>query len=217
MSVFALITCFSLRRATADVGKLMGLPLKYETDTVLLTEALFFQRERVEFRGKEVGEARWCGFHDGRSLLLPFESFHFHHERHDADFVDADGGTASGTATDVNDCVSFVEEMPDSACVASSARRNRIWNSSRSCAALSCAAATSGTLVDFAVPYAHEPATTAATVSPCAMIRTRSQLLNERDWPLRILVMAITRATVVAAAPTGTRGCCLNLRSAFSR
>lgn len=67
------------------------------------------------------------------------------------------------------------------------------------------------------------------------MIRTRSQLFNERDWPLRIFVIAITSAAVVAAAPvkrfnqhasecgigdgapTGTRGCCLNLRSAFSR
>jgi hypothetical protein len=74
----------------------------------------------------------------------------------------------------------------------------------------------------------------AATVSPCAMMRTRTQLLNERDWPLRIFVIAITSATVVAAAPvssqqiletcligdvapTGTSGCCLNLRSAFSR
>jgi hypothetical protein len=151
---------------------------------------------------------RWCGFHDGRSLL-PFEPFHFHHERHDVDVVDADGGTATGTATDVGDCAP-VEEMPDSARVASSARRNRIWNSSRSCAALSCAAAKSDTVVDFAVPYAHEPATTAATVSPCATIRIRSQLLNDRDWPLRILVMAITRATVVAAAPVTKSSICEN-------
>jgi hypothetical protein len=143
---------------------------------------------------------RWCGFHDGRSLL-PFELFHFHHERHDVDVVEADGSTAAGTATDVDDCGPVVEETPDSARVASSARRNRIWKASRSCAALSRAAATSGTVVGFAVPYAHEPTTTAATVSPCATIRTRSQLLSERDWPLRILVMAITRATVVAAAP----------------
>jgi len=50
-------------------------------------------------------------------------------------------------------------------------------------------------------PYAHEPATTAATVSPCATMRTRSQVLSERDWPLRIFVIAITSATVVAAAP----------------
>jgi len=91
----------------------------------------------------------------------------------------------------------------DSARVTSSAKRNRSSKAIRSSVAFSRAAdASSSGIIGLAdEPYAHEPATTAATVNPCARMRTRSQLLNERDWPLRILVMAITSATVVAAAP----------------
>jgi hypothetical protein len=90
---------------------------------------------------------------------------------------------------------------PDSARVTSSANRNRSSKATRSRAAFSWAAVASSSCAGLAVPYAHEPTTTAATVSPCATIRTRSQLFNERDWPLRIFVIAITSATVVAAAP----------------
>jgi hypothetical protein len=140
-------------------------------------------------------------FHDGLSVL-PFGPFHFHHDHHDdVDVVEAEGNSAAGNVTGAGDCALVVGAMPDSARVASSAKRNRVSKAARSCIALSCAAVTLGSGEDLAAPYAHEPATTAATVNPCAMIRTRSQLLNECDWPLRIFVMAITSATVVAAAP----------------
>ena len=121
---------------------------------------------------------------------------HFHHDRHDLGVV---GSSADSTGAD--DCTSVVGAKPDSARVTASAKRSRLSKAARSSAALSCAAATSSPGVGLAVPYAHEPATTAATVKPCATMRTRSQLLNECDWPLRIFVMAITSASVVAAAP----------------
>jgi hypothetical protein len=85
--------------------------------------------------------------------------------------------------------------------VSSSAARNRSSNAALSKAAFSCAALVSSSGIGLWTPYAHEPATTAATVNPCATMRTRSQLLSEWDWPLRIFVIAITSATVVAAAP----------------
>jgi hypothetical protein len=160
-----------------------------------------------------------------------FDSFHHHHDRHDLDATRVEEGSVVGSAVA---CAFIGDAEPASARVTSSAMRNRSRKAIRSSAALSRAALASSSGVGLAEPYAHEPATMAATVSPCAMMRTRNQLLNERDWPLRIFVIAITSATVVAAAPvssqqiletcligdvapTGTSGCCLNLRSAFSR
>jgi len=162
-----------------------------------------------------------------------FDSFHPHHDRHDLDAAGIEGGSVVGSAVA---CAFVGDAEPVSARVTSSAMRNRSWKAIRSSAALSRVALASSSGVGLAEPYAHEPATTAATVSPCATMRTRNQLLNEWDWPLRIFVIAITSATVVAAAPvslisqqileicmigdvapTGTSGCCLNLRSAFSR
>ena len=139
--------------------------------------------------------------HDGLSVR-PFDPFYFHHDCYDdVDVVGVVGTAVVGSATDADDWALVVETTPDSARVTSSAKRNRLSKAARSCVALSCAAADSVLEADAAAPYAHEPTTTAATVNPCATIRTRNQLLNERDWPLRIFVMAMTSATVVAAAP----------------
>jgi hypothetical protein len=169
-------------------------------------------------------------YHSGLSLPR-FDSLHPNHDRHEFGVVGAEESSAVAGAVA---CTFVGDAEPDSARVTSSAKRNRSSKAIRSSAALSRVASILG--IGLAAPYAHEPATTAATVSPCATMRTRSQLLNERDWPFRILVIAITSAAVVAAAPvgllgqqaletfligdvapTGTRGCCLNLRSAFSR
>ena len=164
-------------------------------------------------------------FYDGLSVP-PVDPYHLHHGR-----GEDEGSSVVGAAVA---CPFAGGARPDSARVTSSAMRNRSSKATRSMAALSWAALASSSCAGLAVPYAHEPTTTAAIVSPCAMIRTRSQLFNECDWPLRIFVIAITSAVVVAAAPvkrvismskcgigdgapTGTRGCCLNLRSAFSR
>lgn len=144
---------------------------------------------------------RWT-FHSVLSVPL-FDSFHPHHDRHDLDVVGVKGGSFVVTTvawTFVGDA-----EAADSARVTSSAKRNRSSKAIRSSAALSRAADASSSGMGLAEPYAHEPATTAATVNPCATMRTRSQLLKERDWPLRILVIAITSATVVAAAPVKVR------------
>jgi hypothetical protein len=132
-------------------------------------------------------------------LSVPrFDSFHPNHERHDLGVVGVEESSAVGRAV----ACTFVDDAePDSARVTSSAKRSRSSKAIRSSAALSRAADASSSGIEPAEPYAHEPATTAATVSPCATMRTRSQLLNECDWPLRIFVMAMTSAAVVAAAP----------------
>ena len=91
------------------------------------------------------------------------------------------GDSVVGRAVDCDVRTSVVETELDSARVISSAWRNRSSNAARSCIALSCAAAVSSWDVGVEKPYVHEPATTAATVSPCATIRTRSQLLKECD------------------------------------
>lgn len=168
-------------------------------------------------------------------LSVPrFDSFHPHHDRHDLDAVGVEECSVVGGSAVA--CAFAGGAEPVSARVTSSAKRNRSWKAIRSSAALSRAVLASSSGIGPAEPYAHEPATTAATVRPCATMRTRSQLLNEWDWPLRIFVIAITSATVVAAAPaslisqhtleicligdvapTGTSGCCLNLRNTFSR
>ena len=137
-------------------------------------------------------------------LSVPsFGSFRPHHDRHDLDAVGLEGGSVVVTAV----AWTFVgDDEADSARVTSSAKRNRSSKAIRSSAALSRAADASSSGIGLAEPYAHEPATTAATVNPCATMRNRSQLLNERDWPLRILVIAITSATVVAAAPVRVKG-----------
>ena len=142
----------------------------------------------------------FVSFHDGLSVPS-FGRLHPRHNCHDPDpdVVEEEGISVVGNV--VPCLVSDVE--PDSARVISSAKRSRSSKATRSRAALSWAALASssdGGLEEEEV-YAHEPATTAAIVSPCAIIRTRSQLLNECDWPLRIFVIAITSATVVAAAP----------------
>jgi hypothetical protein len=192
----------------------------------------------MDERGRIKRREEWghyaCVMNGGLSVP-PIDPSHFHHDRQGLDVVEAEGSSAAGISADADDCKSVVGVTPDSARVTASAKRNRLSKAARSCAALSCAAAAFSSGEGLAVPYAHEPTTTAAIVSPCAMMRTRSQLLNECDWPLRIFVMAITSASVVAAAPvkpsvmpcaeftinyfapTGTRGCCLNLRNAFSR
>jgi hypothetical protein len=132
-------------------------------------------------------------------LSVPrFDSFHPHHDRHDLDTAGVEEGSVVGSAVA---CAFVGDAEAVSARVTSSATRNRSWNAIRSSAALSRAALASSSGVGLAEPYAHEPATTAATVRPCATMRTRNQLLNEWDWPLRIFVIAITSATVVAAAP----------------
>ena len=138
-----------------------------------------------------------------RVLSVPsFGSFRPHHDRHDLDAVGVEGRSVVVTAV----VWTFVGDTEaDSARVTSSAKRNRSSKAIRSSAALSRAADASTSGIGLADPYAHEPATTAATVNPCATMRNRSQLLNERDWPLRILVIAITSATVVAAAPVRVR------------
>ena len=143
------------------------------------------------------GEGGAWTFHSVLSVPR-FDSFLPHHDRHDFDVVGVEGGSIVVTAV----AWTFVGDAEaDSARVTSSAKRNRFSKAIRSSAALSRAADASSSGIGLAEPYAHEPATTAATVNPCATMRTRSQLLNERDWPLRILVIAITSATVVAAAP----------------
>src|SRR6266478_4744366 len=161
----------------------------------------------------------------------PVDPYHFHHERRDPDIGEDEGSSVVGAA---GVCPFVDGANPDSARVTSSAKRNLSSKATRSWAALSSATVASSSGEGLEVPYDHEPTTTAATVSPCATIRTRSQLFNECDWTLRIFVIAITSATVVAAAPvckpanqyvptrttsdsapTGTSGCCLNLRSAF--
>jgi len=170
-------------------------------------------RRNAETNGFKLVRERHM-FYVGFSVppLDPFRPHH--HERRDSDIGEDDGCSVVGAA----DVCPFVDgAKPDSARVTSSATRNLSSKATRSCAAFSRAAVVSSSGVGLEVPYAHEPTTMAAIVSPWATIRTRSQLFNERDWPLRIFVIAITRATVVAAAPTGTSGCCLNLRSAFSR
>jgi hypothetical protein len=140
-------------------------------------------------------------FYDGLSVP-PVDPYHLHHGRRDPD----DEGRSVA-------CCAFADgAKPDSARVTSSAKRNRSSKATRSRAALSMAAAASSSgAPGLADPYAHEPVTTAATVSPCARIRTRSQLFNERDWPLRIFVIAITSATVVAAAPVAGQSACLEM------
>ena len=103
------------------------------------------------------------------------------HGNHDCQDLDVAGGledTVVGSAVD-GDVRTSTE--PDSARVISSAKRNRSSNAARSCNTLSCAAAVSSWDAGVEAPYAQEPATTAATVSPCATIRTRSQLLKECD------------------------------------
>jgi hypothetical protein len=137
--------------------------------------------------------------HDGLSVRS-FGPLH-HDCNDDVDVIGAVGSAAAGSGTDPDDCAFVVGATPDSARVTSSAKRNRLSKAARSCVALSCAAVNFVLEADAAAPYAHEPTTTAAIVNPCATIRTRNQLLSERDWPLRIFVMAMTSATVVAAAP----------------
>lgn len=156
------------------------------------------KRGRIK-RRKEWGHYA-CVMNGGLSVP-PIDPSHFHHDRQGLDVVEAEGSSAAGNSADADDCKSVVGVTPDSARVTASAKRNRLSKAARSCAALSCAAAAFSSGEGLAVPYAHEPTTTAAIVSPCATMRTRSQLLNECDWPLRIFVMAITSASVVAAAP----------------
>ncbi len=126
---------------------------------------------------------------------MPLEPYHLHHEGRDPD-IGVDDGTGVAVA-----CPFADDAKPDSARVTSSAKRNLSSKATRSWAALSSAAVASSSGVGLEVPYAHEPSTTAAIVNPWVMIRTRSQLFNECDWPFRIFVIAITSATVVAAAP----------------
>jgi hypothetical protein len=110
-----------------------------------------------------------------------FDSFHPHHDRHDLDVDEVEERSVVGTAVACTFDVDVGDAEPDSARVTSSAKRNRSSKAIRSSAALSRAAVASSSGVGLAEPYAHEPATTAATVSPCAMMRTRNQLLNECD------------------------------------
>ena len=138
--------------------------------------------------------------YDGFSVPF-FDPLHRHHDCHDLDVAGGVGDSVAGSTFDGDVRTSAVNTEPDSARVISSAKRNRSSNAARSCVAFSCAAAVSSWDEGVEKPYAHEPATTVAIVSPCATIRTRSQLLKECDWPLRIFVIAITSATVVAAAP----------------
>jgi len=107
-----------------------------------------------------------------------FDPFHRHQ---DPDVDEGGGDSVVGGAVDGGVRTSAVDTEPDSARVISSAKRNRSSNAARSCIALSCAAAVSIWDAGVETPYAQEPATTAATVSPCATIRTRSQLLKELD------------------------------------
>jgi len=60
----------------------------------------------------------------------------------------------------------------------------------------------SGSIPAFRWPSEYVPTTMAQMVRPWVTTRTRSQLLNERDSPRRILTMATTRAAVVASAPS---------------
>ena len=105
----------------------------------------------------------------------PLDPYHLHHEARDPDIGEDDGSSVAGAAV----ACSFAG--PDSARVTSSAKRNLSSKATRSWAALSSAALVSSSGVGLEVPYAHEPTTTAAIVSPWATIRTRSQLFNERD------------------------------------
>src|SRR5216684_129099 len=135
-------------------------------------------------------------FYDGLSVPS-VDPDHLHHERRDPEVGEDDGSVVEAVVA-----WPFADDpKPDSARVTSSAKRNRSSKATRSWAAFSSAAVASSSGVGLEVPYVHEPTTTAAIVSPCATIRTRSQLINECDWPLRIFVIAITSATVVAAAP----------------
>ena len=107
--------------------------------------------------------------------VLFFDPPHRHH------VAEGGGDFVIGSAVDDGVRSSAVDAEPDSARVISSAKRNRSSNAARSCIALSCAAAASSWDAGVEAPYAHEPATTAARVRPCATIRTRSQLLKECD------------------------------------
>jgi hypothetical protein len=145
------------------------------------------------------GGKNWCTFHIYLSPLDPSHA-HAHHDCRGPDADEGEGGSTVETGVTFA-CTSDDGAEPDSARVSSSAARNRSSNAALSRAAFSCAALVSSSGIGLWTPYAHEPTTTAATVNPCATMRTRSQLLSERDWPLRIFVIAITSATVVAAAP----------------
>jgi hypothetical protein len=105
-------------------------------------------------------------------LSLPPADPYRHHEGRDPDIGEDDGRSVAGAADDAK---------PDSARVASSAKRNLSSKATRSWAALSSAAVASSSGVGLEVPYAHEPTTTAPIVNPWATIRTRSQLFNECD------------------------------------
>jgi hypothetical protein len=111
-------------------------------------------------------------------LLLPLDPYHFHHEGRDPDTGDDDGSSVAVVGVT---CPFADDAKPDSARVTSSAKRSLSSKATRSWAALSSAAVVSSSGVGLEVPYAHEPTTTAATVNPWVMIRTRSQLFNERD------------------------------------
>lgn len=104
--------------------------------------------------------------------------YHLHHEGRDPDIGEDDGSSVAGAPVA---CPFDNDAGLDSARVTSSAKRNLSSKATRSWAALSSAALVSSSGVGLEVPYAHEPTTTAAIVSPWATIRTRSQLFNERD------------------------------------
>ena len=108
----------------------------------------------------------------------PVDPNHLHHEGRDPDIGEDDGSSVAGGAVA---CPFADDAKPDSARVTSSAKRNLSSKATRSCAALPSAAVASSSGVGLEVPYAHEPTTTAAIVNPWVMIRTRSQLFNERD------------------------------------
>ena len=141
------------------------------------------------------------------------DPYHPHHDLRDPDIDEGEGSSVVGAAAA---CPFADGAKPDSARVTSSAKRKRSSKASRSRAALSRTAVASSSGEGLAVPYDHEPMTMAATVNPCATIRTRSQLFNERDWPLRIFVIAITSATVVAAAPVSSVSMLRKVQSAMA-